>query len=155
MAKFLKLASWKARELSQHAEELKPFISIHNIVMLISEMHFTEKSYLKIPNCMAHHTNHRTGRGGTAVIIRNCIKKHQLNSYSRDSIQATSVSVEVSVGLLTILAVYLPPRHTVKQEQFEDYYNTLLRRFIACGHYNAKHTDYINTLKHLSTREPT
>jgi hypothetical protein len=37
MAKFLQLALWNASGLTQHAEELKTFISIHNIdVMLIS-----------------------------------------------------------------------------------------------------------------------
>jgi hypothetical protein len=40
------------------------------------------------------------------------------------------------------LVVYLPPKHTVKQEQLEDFYNTLGRQFIAGGDYNAKHTDW-------------
>jgi hypothetical protein len=80
------------------------------------------------------------------------------------------VSVEESVGLLTISAVYLPPKHTVKQEQLEDHYNTLGRRFITGGDYNAKHTDWGSRLitpedakystrwketKHLSIGEPT
>jgi hypothetical protein len=52
------------------------------------------------------------------------------------------VSVEDSVYLLTISAVYLPPKHTVKQEQLEDFYNTLGRRFIAGGDYKAKQTDW-------------
>jgi hypothetical protein len=80
--------------------------------------------------------------------------------------------VEDSVGLLTILAVYLPAKHTVKQEQPEDYYNSLGRQFTEGGDYNAKHTDWgsrlitsrgrevfntmeRNNLKHLSTGEPT
>jgi hypothetical protein len=51
MAKFLQLALWNANGLAQHTEELKTFISIHNIdIMLISERHFTEKIYLKLPN---------------------------------------------------------------------------------------------------------
>jgi hypothetical protein len=38
MAKFLQLALWNANGLTQHIEELKIFISHHNIdVMLISE----------------------------------------------------------------------------------------------------------------------
>jgi hypothetical protein len=58
MAKFLQLALWNANGLTQHTEELKTFISIHNIdVMLISEMHFTEKSYLKLPNYAVYHQN--------------------------------------------------------------------------------------------------
>jgi hypothetical protein len=52
------------------------------------------------------------------------------------------VSGEDTVGLLTIWAVYLPPKYTAKQEQLEDFYNTLRRRFIAGGDYNAKHTDW-------------
>jgi hypothetical protein len=80
--------------------------------------------------------------------------------------------VEDSVGLITISAVYLPPKYSVKQEQLEDFYNTLGRRFIAGGDYNAKHTDWAsrlitprghkllktierNNLKHLSAGEPT
>jgi hypothetical protein len=128
MAEFLQLALWNANDLSQHVEEPKTFISIHKIdVMLISETHLTEKSYLKLPNYTTYHTNNpaRTARGGTVIIIKNCIKHHQLNSYSQDFLQATSVSVEDSVGLLTNSAVYLPPRHRVKQEQFEDVYTML------------------------------
>jgi hypothetical protein len=80
--------------------------------------------------------------------------------------------VEDPIGLLTISSVYLPPWHTVKQEQFEDFYKTLRRRFIAGGDYNAKHTDWGSrlisfevrellitmesmNLKYLSTGEPT
>jgi hypothetical protein len=145
MAKFLQLALWNANGLTQHIEELKRFIYIHNIdVMLISETHITEKSYLKLPNHTVYRTNHPAGtaRNRTAIIIKNSIKYHQLNNYSQDFLQATSVSVEDSVGLITILAVYLPPKYSVKQEQLEDFYNNLGRRFIAGGDYNAKHTDW-------------
>jgi hypothetical protein len=88
---------WNANILTQHTEKLKTFISIHNTVMLISEMHFTAKSYLKLPNYIVYHTNHP---GGTAIIITNSIKHHKLNSYSKN-LQVTSVSVQDSVGLLT------------------------------------------------------
>jgi exonuclease III len=143
MAKFLQLALWNTNGLTQHTKELETFISIHNIdIMLILETHFTEKSCLKLSNYAVHHTNHpATARGGTAIIIKNTIK-HQLNNYGQDFLRATSVSVEDSVGLITISAVYLPPKHTVKQAQLEDFYCTLGRRFIAGGDYNAKHTDW-------------
>jgi hypothetical protein len=112
MDRFLQLALWNANGLTQNTEELKTFISIHNTdIMLTSEMHFTEKSYLKLSNYAVYHTNYP---GGTAIIIKNTIKHHQLNNYSQDFLQAISVSVEASVGLLTISAVYLPPKHAVK-----------------------------------------
>jgi hypothetical protein len=56
------------------------------------------------------------------------------------------MSVEDSVGLLTILVVFLPPKYTVKQEQLEDFYNILGHRFIAGGDYNAKQTDWRSRL---------
>jgi exonuclease III len=74
MANFLRLALWNANGLIQNAEELRTFIPLHNIdVMLISETHFTEKRYLKLFNYTVYHTNHPTGtaRGGTAIIVKN------------------------------------------------------------------------------------
>jgi hypothetical protein len=142
--------------------------------MLLSETHFTQNSYLRIPNYTLYHTTHPAGTasGGTAIIIKNTIKHHSLPNYSCDYLQATSVSVEDSVGYLTISAVYLPPKHTVCKTQLEDFYNTLGPRFIAGGDYNAKHTDWgsrlitphgrevlktleSNNLSHLSTGHPT
>jgi hypothetical protein len=81
--------------------------------------------------------NHPAGlaRGETAIIIKNYIKHHQLYNYSQDILQAASGSVEDSVGHSTISAVYLPHKFLF------DFYNTLGRRFIARGDYNARHTD--------------
>jgi exonuclease III len=75
--KFLQLALWNANSMTQHTEELKTFISLHNIdVMLISETHFTEESFLKLPIYIIYHTNHPAtiAGGGSAVIIK---KFHQ------------------------------------------------------------------------------
>jgi exonuclease III len=120
MAKFLQLALWNANGLKQHAEELKTFISIHNIdVMLISETHFTEKIYLKHPNYAVYHTNHPAGTAlsESAIIIKKHNQASSTKNYTQDFLQATSVSVEDSVGLMTISAVYLAPKHTVNLEQ--------------------------------------
>jgi hypothetical protein len=77
----------------------------------------------------------------TVVAIKRSIKHHPLPSQNNDFLQATCWSVEDSTGPLTVSAVYLPPRHTVKQVQLAAFYSTLGRRFIAGGGYNAKHTD--------------
>jgi hypothetical protein len=91
---------------------------------------------------------------------------------SWNSALLTSVSVEDSVGFITVSAIYITLKYSVKQEQLEDFYNNQGRRFIAGGDYNAKHTDWgsrlitprwrevlkmmeRNNLKHLSNGEPT
>ena len=71
MNNLLQIALWNANGLSQHAEELKMFISNDNIdIMLVSETHFTERSHFKIPNDSLYYTNHPVGtaRGEFAVI---------------------------------------------------------------------------------------
>jgi hypothetical protein len=85
MANFLQLALWNANGLTHHANELQSFLAIHNIdAMLLSETHFTQRSYLRIPHYAIYHTNHPAGtaRGGTAIIIKNTIKHHPLRNYS-------------------------------------------------------------------------
>jgi endonuclease/exonuclease/phosphatase family metal-dependent hydrolase len=175
MAPFLQHALWNANGLHQHSEELKTFLSLLNTdIMLISETHFTDKSYLRLPNYTGYHSNHPAGtaRGGSAIIIKHSIKHHQLNNHSEDFLQATSVSVEDYTGPLTVSAVYLPPKLTVKHGQLAAFYNTLGHRFIAGGDYNAKHTawgsrlisprgrEVLKTMKqvnlnNISTGEPT
>jgi hypothetical protein len=71
--KFLQLALWNVNGLTQHIEELKTFISIYNIgIMLISETHFTETSCLKLPDYTVYHSNHPAviARGVTAIRIK-------------------------------------------------------------------------------------
>jgi hypothetical protein len=54
MTTFLQLALWNTNGLHQHAEELKTFLSVRNIdIMLISKIHFTDKSYLLIPTMLS------------------------------------------------------------------------------------------------------
>jgi hypothetical protein len=82
------------------------------------------------------------------------------------------VSVVDSIGPLTISAVYFPPNPIVTYEQLDTYYNSLGKRFIAGGDYNAKHTAWGSRLitprgwvvfkkmeclhlRHLSMGEPT
>jgi hypothetical protein len=142
LTNFLKLTLWNTKGLTQHIEELKTFFSLHETdVMLISKTHFTEKNYFNLLNYSVYHTNHPAGtaHGGTAIIIKTTIKHNLQSSYRQDFLQATSISVEDSIGPLTISAVYLAPKFIVKQEHQEELYNTLRHQFIP-GDYNAKHT---------------
>lgn len=175
MTKYLKISIWNANGLAQHSQELKTFIYNHDIdIMLVSETHFTKKSYLKIPNYVIYDTQHPDGtaHGGSALIIKSKIKHHETVSFKKDFLQATSVIIEDWHGPLTVSAVYFPPKHAVKKEEFEQYFKQLGNRFLAGGDYNAKHTHWgsrlinpkgrqllmainDNNYKHLSTGEPT
>lgn len=142
MVNTYKIALWNANGLCQHDEEIKVFIKEHKIdLLLISETHFTNRSFIRIPGYQIYDTPHPDGtaHGGTAVIIRNTIKHHELNKYNKSYLQATSIVIEDWNGPLTLSAVYCPPKHTISNDQFSDFFNTLGTRFIAGGDYNAKH----------------
>jgi hypothetical protein len=58
---------------------------------LISEAHFSEKRYVEPPKYTDYHKNHPDGtaRGGTSIIIKNCMTHQRLYSYIQDSLKAT------------------------------------------------------------------
>jgi hypothetical protein len=89
--------------------------------MLISEIHFTKKGYIKIPKYTIYDTQYPDGTayGGTAITIRNGIKHHLHGHYNLEHLQITSVSIEDWIGPRTIAAVYCLPKHAVKAEQFQ------------------------------------
>ena len=109
---------------------------------IISETHLTNKYNFNIPGFVFHKTNHPKGKahGGTGTLVRYRLRHHALNQFSKDYIQATSISVECIFDKITISSAYCPPRFTITKDKFEEFCSSLGCRFLACGDYNAKHT---------------
>jgi hypothetical protein len=107
--------------------------------MLISETHFTHKTYYKLPFYSVYHTNHPVGtaRGGSAILIKTSIQHTLLNGFCSEYLQATTIPVVDPNGTLIISAVYFPPNPIVTPTH-DSYYNSLGQRFLAGGDYNAK-----------------
>jgi hypothetical protein len=81
-----------------------------------------------------------TAHAGSAVLIKSSIDHYQLNGYKKNYLQATSVRVNTLPNDISVSAVYCPPRHNVKKEQFNDFFQNLGPKFIAGGDFNSKHT---------------
>ena len=111
-------------------------------VMLVSETHLTNRYNFYISGYSFHCTNHPDGKahGGTGILIKNRLRHYALDEFSRDYMQATSICLESFSGYLTLSSIYCPPRFSMTKENFEEFFNTLGDRFLACGDYNAKHT---------------
>jgi hypothetical protein len=104
--------------------------------MLISEMHFTEKSCLKLPNYTVCHTNHPVGtaRGGTAIIT-NSIKHHHVNNKSESEHLADFFQPhpsenepeeeEAHIQLLKTLYQLKTPINPLKRAEVQDVINSL------------------------------
>jgi hypothetical protein len=175
MAQLLEIAVWNANGLCQHAQEIKLFIHTFNRdILLVSETHFTNRNYITKPNYNVYYTKHPDERvhGGSALIIRQNIKHYVKAEYRLKIIQATSVVIEDNTGETTVSAIYCPPKHHNNYDDYERFFKTLGKCFIAGGDYNAKNTFWgarqsttkgrqlhkimkNNNLKHLSARQPT
>lgn len=141
MARFLRIGQWNANGLAQHSQELRTFIILHKLdVMLISETHFTNMTTFTITGYTTYSTNSPDGRahGGSALIIKNSISHHSLPVYQSDKFQATSVCVNDRFGYLNLSASYFPPRHTLAIDDFKNYFLSLGNRFIVGADFNAK-----------------
>ena len=132
---------WKANGLQRHKDEIILFLKLNSIdILLISETHFTLKNYFTIPGYEICHTNHSDGTadGGTTIIIKDTIKYYELTKYEDNALQATSIKVQGFLHETNVTAVYCPPRHNLKKEHFETFFQTLGPKFIAGGDYNCK-----------------
>ncbi|KMQ84201.1 rna-directed dna polymerase from mobile element jockey-like protein [Lasius niger] len=89
-----------------------------------------------------------TAYGDTAVIIRNSIKHHEVDKSQQEHIEATSLVIQDRHGPFTITAIYSPPKHVIKENQFSQLFQSLGHRFIAGGYFNAKHPNWGLDLQH-------
>lgn len=138
----LRIAVWNANGLVNHLEELKVFLSSNNIdICLVSETHFTSKSYFKIHGYDFVNCDHPDGKahGGAAIIIKSCIKFETLKEVREKYLQAACIKVKSLVFDFNICAIYFPPRFNVKSDSFEKFFNDLGPRFLVAGDFNAKH----------------
>ena len=171
----LKIVIWNANGLIQHSTEVRNFLTDKNIdIMLISETHFSERTHLRIPNYKIYNANHPSGnaRGGAAIIIKSDISHFLHRSHEENFLQSVAIIVRDKLGPLCIAAVYLPPNQTINKQQFDSFFDSLEKKFIVGGDFNAKHTHWgsrlitprgrellksmqSKNLHHVSTGEPT
>jgi hypothetical protein len=138
----IKIALWNANGLSQHKLEVEHFLREQNIdIMLISETHFTDKNFFNVKDYQLYDTKHPSGKahGGSAILIKNRIKHHQMEGFSEDYLQATSICLSEWNGNCIISSIYSPPRHVIKAQQYQDFFKNLGNKFIVGGDFNAKH----------------
>jgi hypothetical protein len=156
MANSIRIMEWNANGLLQHQKELQAVLDIEKIdICLISETHFTNESFIKVKGYKVYYTTHpeNTAKGGSAVIIKESIKHHEEMGYKSEKFQATSVSVKTKTHEIIVTAVYCPPKHSIKKEQYIDFLCRQGYRFIIGGDFNAKHTHWGSRLTTTKGKE--
>jgi hypothetical protein len=122
-----KTPAWNANGLTQRIKEVEIFLNTQKIDnLLVSETHFTEQDSVNIPNYITYTVNHPDGRAhaGSDIIIRKYVKHHELVKYE------TNIRIEDWDENLTISAIYCPPSHTIKKQDYAAFINSLGHRFL-------------------------
>jgi hypothetical protein len=140
---YLRIGLWNINGLSPHIHEAEVFLRMNKLdVLLIAESHAKPNSAYKISGYNIYITPHPDGtaHAGTALIIKSNIKHSVMTKHCTDFLQATTVILEDRSEPVVLSAVYCPPRHSISDEMFSQFFNSLGNRFIAGGDWNAKHT---------------
>ncbi|CAH2091128.1 unnamed protein product [Euphydryas editha] len=152
----LKIATWNPDGVSPNVEEVEVLLNSHNIdILLVSESHLTDNSIIRIRNYNIYTTNHPDGtaHAGAAVIIKSNIKHYELLQFKKPHIQAATVAVDDRNGTFNVTAIYCPPKHIIKEEHYDELFNTLGSRFMIGGDWNAKHVHWASRLTSTRGRE--
>ena len=133
---------WNANGLRPHVDELTTLLNDRRIdITLVTETHFTSRSYVNLPGYVCYRTDHpdNSAHGGTCILIRKQISHHSLPPVSTNTLQCTSISVKTFPFPLNLSAVYCPPNKPLTQAQLLSHFLSLGPRFVSGGDYNAKH----------------
>lgn len=138
----LKICYWNANGIRQHKNELDYFLRNKNIdIMLVSETHLTQRSFFSIRGYNLYDTKDPRDRacGGSCILIKSRLKHYLMPELRENYIQATTICLE-EFDSLVISSIYSPPRFTITEEYYTQFFKSLGSHFLAAGDYNAKHT---------------
>jgi len=130
----LKIATWNANGLIKHSQEIKTYFQSN----IVSETHFTSKSYCYIPECILYHTKHPDDKTHGAILSWDSLDVMKRVNTKENSCRLLVCLIEDRNDYLTILVPYSPLKHAIKREHYIILFKTLGNCFIV-GNYNAKH----------------
>jgi Reverse transcriptase (RNA-dependent DNA polymerase)/Endonuclease-reverse transcriptase len=148
-----KLLFWNCNGVTAQKTELELLLLDEDIgIVLLNETHLKPKSKLKI----SQYTTYRTDRvinkqaaGGTAILIKNNIKHHEIVIPALESLEATGIQAQLDGKLTTIIAAYKRPQIKLVTKDIE----LLLRlgkRILIAGDLNCKHSNWHSRLNNAN-----
>lgn len=96
-------------------------------IVLRSESHFTNVSYISLPGYYAIHANHpdNTAQAKAAIFVKSSLAFNLLPSYLTLHIQFCAMCLVLNNILFSIATTYRPLRHSISTNQFSEFLFTL------------------------------
>jgi len=143
MQSALDITIWNANGLINNRPEVELYCKTNQAdILLISETHFSDRSYFTLRGYDLVSAIHPNGsaRGGAAILIRSSIKFDTQPPIQEDWVQCARISVSTTHGDITLAAAYCPPRFRATDDCFSSLLDSLGPKFVIGGDFNAKHT---------------
>jgi len=119
MARSLRIATCNSNGLHNHVQEISLFLITNKIdILLISESHSTEHTVINIPCHTIYYAHHPDGtaHAGLAIIVKTTLQHFVLAPYITNKIQSTIIKITTMPRIITIAAIYSPPRQAISSE---------------------------------------
>ena len=114
----------------------------HTDIFLISETHFTKRTYFNINGFNLIPCNHPDNRvhGDSAILVKRPIKYTILDDYEKPKLQAAGIRINCNNNDISIYSIYFLPRYNIKHDDdYQDFFEMLATKFIVGGDFNTKH----------------
>lgn len=141
----IRIALWNSNGLLNHLNEIEIFLNSNNIdILLATETHGTDRTFVKIPGYKYLPANHPSNKayGGSAIIIKNALNYTECPPETSDAIQSAKIELQCVNERIVIGSVYCRPRFNLKEADFNTLFTQSGDKFIVGGDFNSKHVNF-------------
>jgi hypothetical protein len=137
----LKIITWNACSLFPKIDDLADTLTRYDIdIALIQETWLRPHTKLKITNYKIYRQDRpNTQNGGTAILIKQNIKHHEINTTDQDLLETTAIQTHTKNGPINIISTYKHPKTKLDKNCLDFYFKQNIPTILA-GDLNCKHT---------------
>lgn len=137
----IKCCSWNANGVRSHIAELRTFIKVHKLdIIIVSETKLTQDINIRIKNFNLIRSDRTAHGGGIAIVIRNNVPYRTVGTDNTLAIE--NVTIQLKDGTF-IIAVYNQPRNQITIADLQTLSN-IGNKVLIVGDFNARHTTWKN-----------
>lgn len=137
----LKFLQWNCRGIIRKHSPLVNLTNSHNLsVILLSETHLDPSMNFRLKGYSILRKDHRSNSRGILIAIRENMQPLSCQIECPPSIDAIACSINSSLGVITIVSIYIHPNAAVTARDLERFLDSIPKPFIIGGDWNAKHS---------------
>lgn len=112
---------------------------------MLNETWLKDNQFFSVPGYNFINKNAKNKHGGVGILIKNTIKYSIIPTSFYQDIQTVAVSIETSLGPLSILCVYCPPRNnnnSIRFNKLRNIISNIPKPCVISGDFNAHHVAF-------------